>query len=271
MSPQRGGRVIHGLRQLLAEPLARGLDPDHASAPAVHGRIIREKVLLRDVYDEWYRALVAHVGELKPVVEVGSGAGYLATYLPGLVTTDVRPTPAARLLLGAQRLPFRPGSLGAIVMTNVMHHLPRIVEFFQQAALCIRPGGAIVAIEPWVTPWSSWVYRHLHHEPFVPDAVQWDLPAGGPLSTANGALPWIISCRDRARFEGVCPEWRLEVVAPGWPVRYLVSGGVSVRSLAPAVLRGPLRGLDRWLERWPDRWAMFALLLFRRTDRTEVS
>ena len=36
--------------------------------------------------------------------------------------------------------------------------------FFREAARVLRPGGRIVAVEPWVTPFSYFVYRFLHIE-----------------------------------------------------------------------------------------------------------
>lgn len=253
------------LRRVLSHPLARGLDPDAAAAPAIHRRIIEQKPLLRGVYEEWYEAVRDHVGVERPVLEIGSGAGYLADYLPGLLTSDVRATPATRVVLDAQRLPFKTASLHGVAMTNVVHHLPDVTTFFHEAARTIAPGGVLVAIEPWVSTWSRFVYQKLHHEPFAPEASQWAFPRGGPLSAANGALPWILFSRDRDRFLADFPEWRIEVVRPGWPLRYLLSGGVSLRSLAPAGLGGTLRRLERRLERSPERWAMFALVVLRRT------
>jgi len=44
------------------------------------------------------------------------------------------------------------GSLRAIVMTDVLHHIPNVESFFAEAARCVRPGGVIVMIEPWLTP-----------------------------------------------------------------------------------------------------------------------
>jgi SAM-dependent methyltransferase len=253
------------LRDVLAHPLARTLEPDDPSAPGIHREIIRQKPLLRDVYDEWYVALGAQIGSARPVLEIGSGAGYLADYLPGLLTSDVRATPATRVVLDAHHLPFRDATLSAITMTNVVHHLSEVDVFLQEAARAVRPGGVLAAIEPWVTPWSTWVYGHLHHEPFDPGAPDWRFAAGGPLSAANGALPWILFARDRERFEREHPEWRVELVRPGWPLRYLLSGGVSLRTLVPNAARGALRRLDRRLERRADRWAMFALVVLRRT------
>jgi hypothetical protein len=56
-------------------------------------------------------------------------------------------------------------------------------------------------IEPWVSTLSRPIYTRLHHEPFNPDAKDWSFPDTGPLSGANGALPWIIFQRDRHHFE----------------------------------------------------------------------
>lgn len=259
--------VGQALRHLLSHPLAREMDPDDPSAPSIHRQIIRQKPLLRDVYEEWYQALAAQIGTAHPVLEIGSGAGYLADYVPGLVTSDVRATPATRVVLDAHQLPFRSGTLGAIAMTNVVHHLSDVEAFLREAARTVKSGGILTAVEPWVTPWSEWVYRRLHHEPFEPGATQWSFPAGGPLSAANGALPWILFARDRERFEREYPEWRVESVHPGWPLRYLLSGGVSLRTLMPGATRGLLRWLDHRLERRADRWAMFALVVLRRRER----
>jgi SAM-dependent methyltransferase len=259
-------RVGRALRELLVHPLARGLHPDDPAAPAIHRLMIQQKPLLRDVYREWYEALAIQIGGARPVLEVGSGAGHLADYIPNVISSDVRPTPATKVVLDGHHLPFASASLGAITMTNVVHHLPDVVAFLHEAGRVVRPGGVMAVIEPWVTPWSAWVYRHLHHEPFDEHATDWQFPRGGPLSAANGALPWIVFARDRARFEHECPEWKVELVQPGWPLRYLISGGVSLRALAPRRAARVLRWIDRRLERRADRWAMFALVVLRRRD-----
>ena len=60
----------------------------------------------------------------------------------------------------------------------------------------------------WVTRWSRWIYGRFHHEPFDPQRADWEFPLSGPLSGANGALPWIIFQRDREQFER---EWAPEL------------------------------------------------------------
>jgi SAM-dependent methyltransferase len=258
------------LKNLLAHPLTRGLDIDDPRTTELRRRIVREKPFLRRIYDEWYRLIAA---ALPPghgrVLELGSGAGFLGDYVPGLLTSEIFPCPGVSLVLDGQRMPFADASLRGVVMTDVLHHLPRARAFFAEAARCVRPGGAVVMIEPWVSRWSRLIYTKLHHEPFRPDADAWEFPATGPLSGANGALPWIIFRRDRATFEHEFPQWRVERVEPFMPLRYLLSGGVSLRSLMPGVAFGPWRAIERAAGPWRDGLAMFALIcLTRSEDRT---
>ena len=112
-------------------------------------------------------------------------------------------------------------------------------------------------IEPWRTCWSEWVYTHLHPEPFLPEA-DWEIPDSGPLSGANGALPWIVFERDRQIFQSRHPQWRINKIEPMMPVAYLASGGVSMRSLMPGWLYRPVRGMERLLSQ--KTWAMFAFI-----------
>ena len=79
-----------------------------------------------------------------------------------------------------------------------------------------------------------------------------------PLSAANMALPWIMFVRDRDRFEREFPEFRILSIRPFMPLRYLLSGGVSVRSLVPASTFGLWRAIENALDSWRDRLGMFA-------------
>jgi hypothetical protein len=118
-------------------------------------------------------------------------------------------------------------------------------------------------IEPWVSHWSRFVYTHLHHEPFQPESPVWEFPSSGPLSGANGALPWIVFARDRRRFEAEFPQWQIEHVRPMMPFRYLLSGGVSLRPLTPAWSFGLWSAAESVLGPWERSLAMFAQITLR--------
>jgi SAM-dependent methyltransferase len=253
------------MRRWLAQPAATGIDDPHTIS---HVRfIVRGKPFLTRIYDEWYAAIVAALPTgSEPVLELGSGGGFLADVIPGLLTSELQVCPHVRVVLDGQVLPLPDRSLRAIVMTDVLHHLPESRLFLREAARCVRPGGRVVMIEPWVSGWSSFIYTRFHHEPFKPDAEQWEFPRGGPLSAANMALPWIMFVRDRHQFEREFPQWRLVSVRPFMPFRYLLSGGVSMRALMPMWTFGVWRVVERMLSPWSTHLGMFAQIVLERTD-----
>lgn len=262
------GRFGARLRNWLAHPLTRGLDLDHPRTTELRRRIIRDKAFLRRIYAEWYGRLAAEtpVGG-GGVLELGSGAGFLREFIPELITSDVLPLAGVSQVVDAARLPFNDAALRGIVMTNVFHHLADPAAFLREAQRCLRPGGAAVMIEPWVSGWSRWVYSRLHHEPFDPAAPHWGSSSDRPLSDANGALPWIIFERDRERFERDFPRLRVVRIEPLMPIAYLLSGGVGLRALVPGWCYPLVRRIERPIERFfPGRCAMFAQITLLRTD-----
>lgn len=252
------------LRRWLTVPELRDLDVDHPEAARRRRELLRARRGLAAIYRSWYDRVA---GALPPppgrVLELGSGGGFLAERVPEAITSELMPLPGVDLRLDAAALPVRPGSLRALVLIEVFHHLPRPRALLAEAARAVRPGGVVAMVEPWVTAWSRRVYR-LHPEPFDPDAPAWEAAPGGPLSGANIALPWIVFARDRRRFESEFPCWRLETVEPFLPFGYLVTGGLSLRAgavrwTAPLVRRlERIGGLDR-------RLGMFAWIVLRRT------
>jgi SAM-dependent methyltransferase len=241
------------------------LADDDPKTTELRKQIVQAKPFLKAIYEEWYERLAAQVPRgTGGVLELGSGAGFFSHYIPGLITSEVFPCPNVSVILNAQNMPMEDGSLRAIAMTDVLHHMPDVRKFFAEASRCLRSDGRILMIEPWVTPWSTFVYRRFHSEPFRPEAAQWEFASSGPLSGANVALPWIVFVRDRARFEEEFPEFEIEEIRPFLPFRYLLSGGVSMRSLMPDFTHGMWALLERSLDFQRDRLGMFAFLSVRK-------
>ena len=253
------------LRSILAHPLTRGRSIDDPVTTDLRRSIITSKPFLRAIYEDWYQSIVARIPDSTgAVLELGSGAGFFQQFVPDVITSEVFECAGVQLVADAQNLPFSEGELRAIVMTDVLHHIPNVAAFFREATRCLRSGGAVIMVEPWVSPWSNLIYTHLHHEPFEPEVEQWDFPAKGPLSDANGALPWIVFDRDRKRFEEEFPHLKIKEVRPMMPFRYLVSGGVSMRALMPGWTTPLWRTIERACEPQMKRLAMFSLISLRR-------
>ncbi len=253
--------MVETIKRLLAHPETRDLSIDDPRTTERRRGIIQSNRFLRRIYDEWYRLICDCIPDGPgQVLELGSGAGFMAQYVPGLIASEVFTCPDIQLVLDARGLPFSSGSLKAIAMVDVLHHIPDNRAFLREAQRCLRSGGTIAMVEPWVSTWSRPIYTRLHHEPFDPAATDWTFPDSGPLSGANGALPWIIFQRDRKELEAEFPELKIQVVRPFMPFRYLVSGGVSMRQLMPAATFPLWRGVERVLGTWPQHWSMFAFV-----------
>jgi SAM-dependent methyltransferase len=252
------------LPRLLAHPITRGKDIDSPETTDLRRAIIKRKPFLKKIYQEWYAEIATELAEVstgRPVLELGSGAGFLAEHVSDLITSEIFLLAGMQIVLDAQQLPFASDSLNGIAMTNVLHHIPNPAKFFRGAQRCVRPRGKIIMIEPWLTSWSRFVYMNLHHEPVDEANASWKIDGKGPLSSANTALPWILFERDRTKFAESFPEWEISVVKPFMPFRYLVSGGISLRNLMPSWTFSFWRTIEALLSPFRHQLGMFAKIV----------
>lgn len=233
-------------------------DLDHPSTTARHAKTIRQKFILRRLYEEFYRTF-SRASPAGRRVELGSGGGFIKDAMPGVVTSDVVRLEGVDMVFAGESMPFSDESVDALFMVDVFHHLTNPALFLKEAERCLRPGGKVVLIEPANTPWARFIYRNFHSETFDADAG-WTRPAGGRLSDANVALPWIVFQRDRARFDREFPKLRLARWSPHTPFRYLASGGLSFRPFVPWFLYPAVVALEKLLSPWNHFWAMFVTI-----------
>jgi SAM-dependent methyltransferase len=220
---------------------------------------IRRKAALRRLYEEFYDKYAACLARCPPegaILELGSGAGFAADRVPGLITSDVIPYAGLDLVADGTALPFADRSLRMVCMTNVFHHVPDAAAFLAEVQRCLVPGGRLFLVDQhpgWI---STPVLRHLHHEPFRPDA-DWAFPGAGPLSDANGALAWIVFVRDRDRLRERVPGLDLVRYAPHTPLRYWLAGGLKGWSLLPGWGFAAATRLDALLAGMSPRFGSF--------------
>lgn len=151
----------------------------------------------------WYQKLYARAfsgfqdfDQLK-VLEIGSGASPLQHFYSYVITSDILQLDHVDLVLDCHKIhnynEIADASLDIITMTNVLHHLHDPVSFMDRAATKIKPGGWIIAIEPYFSRLSRLIYKQLHHEPSdftIDKPLLSDIK--GPLSSANMALPQLL-------------------------------------------------------------------------------
>jgi len=242
----------------LDEPRLHGVVPGTAEFFALQHAIIQERPLLRGIYQHWYRVLLEDEASVPgprdqgELVELGSGGSLLREACPRVITSDLVEGVADRVIDG-RHLPFRDGSVRALFLTHVFHHIPDVEQFLREAQRVLVPGGVIAMIEVPHTPMARFFFHHFHPEPYDDRADSWAFDQNDAMMDSNQALSWIVFCRDRARFERLFPD--LCVDPPGflpW-LSYLASGGVTRRNLVPGFLVPVFRALDRLL-RPLDPW-----------------
>ncbi|MFV0345560.1 MAG: class I SAM-dependent methyltransferase [Bacteroidales bacterium] len=221
---------------------------------------------MRKLYEEWYSYFIGVKNQLPEgkLVELGSGGGFLKELEPSVICTDVLKLPSNDLTFSALDMPFEDGEVGAIFMIDTFHHIPDSEAFLKEASRVLAIGGMIIMIEPANSMWGRFIYRNFHHEPFDVNGV-WKIPNEGPLSGANGALPWIVFERDKERFNTLFPNLSMEEIKYHTPFRYLISGGVSFRQLVPSFSYPFFKALDNGMSGMSKEISMFMTLKIKKT------
>jgi SAM-dependent methyltransferase len=231
-----GTKLIMKMVEWLKLPENRDIKSlDDPATTLLHAEIIRKKPFLRNLYTEFYNQFKESVpdSEKKVLVELGSGGGFIKEVISNVVTSDILDLPNVDRVFSSSNMPFENGSVDAFFMFDVLHHIADSRAFFREALRCLKVCGKVIMIEPANTLWSRFIYKNFHHEQFDPTG-KWGLQEAGPLSQGNGAIPWIIFCRDRAIFEREFPYLRIVSMRNHTPLRYLLSGGLILRQLVPS-------------------------------------
>ena len=222
----------------MASDAPAGRDAALDSRLAEHRRVWDHKDVLRLVYADYYRRLMAAVPATGGLLDIGGGSAHVKEFRPDTVTLDILPFPGIDVVADAHELPFADATFSGIVMHDVLHHLERPVAFLKEAARVLAPGGRIAMMEPGITPLSWWFYHFLHQEPVIlgqdPYAMTARQPGKDPFDS-NQAIPTLMFGRKRglARLAETVAEFRL--VETDWLSLwvYPLSGGFKPWCLVP--------------------------------------
>lgn len=238
---------------------------DHNERINAHKSIIKSNPFLKRLYTEWYEVFLQESSSLPDgkLVEIGSGGGFLKEIIPSLIASDILPAPDNDLTFSALNMPFENCSVSGLFMLNVFHHLPDAAKFLNEANRVLMGNGEIIMIEPANSKWGRLIFSKFHHEPFVPEDG-WTIGESGPMTGANGALPWIVFIRDRDIFKERFPELVIEEIIYHTPIRYILSGGVSFKQIVPDFSFRFFSNVDKLLVSLSKQLSMFMTIKVRK-------
>lgn len=225
-------------------------------------RIWRSKKILERLYHTWYRLIV---NALRPgnSLELGGGSGNLGEFFPDTISSDILFAPWLDAVLDAHVLPFKDESLHNIVLFDVIHHLTEPARFFSEAERVLTKKGRIIAMEPYISWTSFFVYKFLHTEGMVwqIDPFKMSRPERekDPFH-GNQAIPTLIFKKYRERFIKDFPRLKIIREKKTDFVIYPLSGGFHNPSLCPLFLWPVLQYLEKLL-RPLDRFIAFRLFV----------
>jgi len=218
---------------------------------AAHRDVWQHKPLLRRLYREYYRRVEEQLPlSAERVVELGGGSGNLKAHLPTVFSTDLVPCDWLDAVLDAEVMPFVSNRIDAFVGVDVLHHLQHPLRFFREAERCLRPGGRILLVDPYISPFAYLVFKLLHPEPvdFSSDLFTESVDNGSSSKDpwdANQAMATVLFWKRRDTFERQFPRLRIltrETFNWVWPL----TGGFSYPALVPARWAEGLCRISRW-------------------------
>jgi SAM-dependent methyltransferase len=234
---------------------------------AQHRRAWDSNPALRVCYREWYGLIRENLParDLGPCVEIGSGPGFAREFIPELILTDIVQAPWHDRQALAEALPFEPGTVGALVLFDVLHHVAAPPSFFAEADRVLRPGGRIVIVEPYISPISQIIYGHFHEEPSIlsVDPLALTRPADESKDpfTSNQAIPTLLFCRDRGRFAQAFPSLVVTKLRRMTGFNYPATGGFNRKPFLPFLLWRALYSVERRLPELAFRLFGFRMLV----------
>jgi SAM-dependent methyltransferase len=225
-------------------------------------------------YRELYRDQFKDVGDpaALSILEIGSGTSPLKYFHPNIITSDVLDLHYLDLVFDCHEIDkldaVKDNSLDVITLTNVLHHLKSPIEFLNSAACKVKPGGKVIATEPFFSLLSTLIWKHLHHEPVDFEAPEPELmQVHGPLTSANQALPWLIFFRRGDWLQRLSKDFNVAglSVRPFSALSYMITGGISRKIPIPSFVYRIIFPLDLALSRYlPQLCASFFTLTLTR-------
>lgn len=244
-----------------------------------HRRIWDQKPVLRRIYqEELFARLLSSRTPGGISIEIGGGPGFFKQLFPEVISTDLIPCPWLDVVADAQALPFHTSTVTNVLGLDVLHHLAAPMKFLQEAERVLVPGGRLVLVEPWITPFSRIIYRYFHQEDCDLSAQPWKCEdpvtaQGKKAFDGNQAIPFLLfGARNRQKTLAALPRLQCIKTETFCLVAYLLSFGFKPMNLLPE----SFYPFVSWLEQvslplWRPFAALRVLLVLEKSGEPRIA
>lgn len=238
-----------------------------------HRRVWNHKPVLRRIYNEEFFGRMLSFRKPEGLsVEVGAGPGFFKMLFPDAISTDLVWSEWLDTVADAQALPFQSSSVSNLFGLDVLHHVAAPMKFLQEAQRILSPGGRLILVEPWVTPFSYLIYRYLHQEGCDFSAVPWNQDGERAREKkaleGNPAIPYLLfGPSHRSRTLASLPLLSPVAAEPFCLFAYLLSAGFKPFNLLPEFLYSLVSRFERTtLPLWRRVAALRILLVLEKSS-----
>ncbi len=206
-------------------------------------------------------------------VEVGAGSGLSKEFIKAdYLVTDYAPNDWLDVEnVDALATPFKDGEFDFVISSNMIHHTPYPVKFFEETKRLLKPGGVLLVQEINASFFMRALLRLMRHEgyDFGADVFSREKVATDPndLWSANCAIPRLLF-DDAKKFEKEVPYFKIEKQSFSEFFNFINSGGVVAKTVyipLPIFILKILRFLDNILTRiLPGIFALQRQIVLRR-------
>jgi len=231
------------------------------------------KPVLRRIYGEQYFGrLLAHFASGTAALEIGSGLGFIREFAPNVIRTDILPTDGIHLMVNAHHLPFGNGVFDNVLGLDVLHHFNKPIAFMEEVSRVLRTGGRLLMVEPWITPFSRFIYTFLHQEFCDMSARPWkkeDEQFQGTKKAFDGnpAIPYLLIERGGQETATAVPTLQLSHIECFSSLTYLLSLGFKPGILVPNFAYPTLYRFEEATRPvWAKLAALRALIVWTKTS-----
>jgi len=245
--------------------LGKAYKPQHEENRMKHeGDVVNARKLflqnnnlnLRFLLENRYQWMNKYINIVDKGIEVGGGTG-ISKYFIKSKNYKVTDFSSHKWLdiknVDALKTPFKANSFDFVVSSNMIHHIPYPMKFFQEMFRILKPGGFLLIQEINASLFMRLALRLMRHEGysfelnvFNPNVICTD---PNDLWSANCAIPNLLF-DDKNKFESKVSEFKIVRSSFSELFLFLNSGGVIAKTFyipLPRVLLQLIKLIDDFL------------------------